>query len=475
MTADTKKIRVRFAPSPTGNLHIGGLRTALFNYLYARHNEGTFLIRIEDTDIERSKEEYMHAQLASLAWAGITSDEPLIFQSQRSQAYKNALEHLLQKNKIYRCICTPEEVEKRARAAGIQDDFFGYDRLCRDKAIDANIKVPFVFRCAVPDDIKTITVTDLIRGTVVFERDQFDDFIIVRSDGSPMYNFAVVVDDLFMNITHVIRGEEHLGNTPKQILLYQALGGNLPQFAHIPLILSPQGGKLSKRDGAVDVLAYKQEGYLADALVNYIARLGWAHGDQELFTRDELIRYFSLEAVGKKSAVFDMQKLQWVNSMYLKHVNTADCFDWLVADVAPHLPLELGVWDRAVTEKALGLYQGRVKTGAELYQALLALYKGPADYNEADISTWMTTQARDVFDSVTDLLSVTSEFSVDALSEVVKNFCKERDIKLTVVAQPLRIALTGGATSPGVFELLGILGKTESLKRINALQSFLRS
>lgn len=468
MTSE-QKIRVRFAPSPTGNLHIGGMRTALFNYLFAKHYQGTFLIRIEDTDLERSKPEYVTAQLAALEWCGIKSDEPLIFQSQRTQAYQDILTKLFQEQKIYRCVCSPQAVEERVKASGNADEFFPYDQLCRDKNIQADCGKPFVIRFAVPEEQQPIVINDLIRGKVVFEKAQFDDFIIIRSDGSPMYNFAVVVDDAFMNITHIIRGEEHLGNTPKQIMLAQAMGFSMPECAHIPLILSPNGGKLSKRDGAVDVNQFKKDGYLAQALVNYVVRLGWAHADQEVFTQEELIKAFTLDGVGKKGAVFDLQKLDWLNGLYLKQLTPQACLAWLVNDVCPDLQEQLKSWDNQTIKTAIKLYQERVKLGSELCTALKTLYEGPIEYEAQEMATWLTPEARIHLVVLLSELKNLISFTHDAISEVIKQFCKNQNIKLVAIAQPLRIALTGGTSSPGVFDLVALLGKQEVIKRIELL------
>jgi len=467
--------RVRFAPSPTGNLHIGGMRTALFNWLFARHNGGTFLLRVEDTDKERSQKKYTDAQLEALKWCGIESDEPLVFQSERTNAYQKVLQTLLASNKAYRCTCSSEEIEKRVRATGSKDEYFGYDGFCRNKALAADCGKSFVIRFAVPDSVSEIVVQDLIRGTVTFARSQFDDFIIARSDGSPTYNFVVVVDDNFQNITHIIRGEEHLGNTPKQILLAKACGFIAPQFAHIPLILSPNGGKLSKRDSSVDLLKYKKEGYLPAALVNYMVRLGWAHGNQELFTTDELIKYFSLEAVGKKGAVFDIQKLQWVNAQYIKALSPQACKAWLKTAIDSYLLEKLCEWSDDTFCKMIALYQERVKTGLELYDQLMLVYDGPLKYKKEDLKKWVTPETKDYLDALLSKLELVGEFSHEEIAKLIKEFCKKKHIKLVSIAQPLRIALTGGASSPGVFELLSLVGQEESISRIESLQQFLES
>src|ERR1700733_99493 len=296
-------VRVRFAPSPTGHLHIGGMRSAIFNWLFARHNNGSFLLRIEDTDRERSKQEYTDSILASFAWMRIDWDEPVVIQSERAKRHQEVAQKLYAQGKAYYCICTPEQVQDRLAAqSGFDINFMKYDGLCRNASHTKG-----ALRFKIPDDITEVTFHDLIRDTITIGIDQLDDFILVRSDGTPMYNFVVVVDDADMKISHVIRGEEHIANTPKQILLYQACGFPLPYFAHLPMILGPDGNKLSKRDAATGVFEYKQLGYIPDPLFNYLVRLGWSHGDQEIFTREEVIQFFDLAHVGKKGAIFDQQ------------------------------------------------------------------------------------------------------------------------------------------------------------------------
>jgi len=314
-------VRVRFAPSPTGYLHIGNLRTALFNWLFARHYDGTFLVRLEDTDRERSTKEYADSLFDILEWIGLTSDEPVIKQTDRFGEYKQLIEQLLEQGKAYRCFCSSEEIEARQKAAGLDPAYAGYDSFCANGTHGKNdSSKPYVIRFKIPRNIEEITFNDLIRGQITVKTAELDDFVIARSDGTPTYNFVVVIDDAAMRITHVIRGEDHISNTPKQIFLYQAFGYKVPQFAHMPLILGPSGARLSKREAATSVVDYRGEGYLPDALINYLARLGWSHGDQEIFTRQELIDYFTIDNVGKKGSIFDKEKLDWVNGLYMRQV-----------------------------------------------------------------------------------------------------------------------------------------------------------
>jgi glutamyl-tRNA synthetase len=494
-------VRVRFAPSPTGYLHIGNLRAGLFNWLYARHNQGSFLVRIEDTDQERSKQEYVDAIINSLRWMGIESDEPLVFQSQRLAAYQEILEQLIKTGHAYRCFCTQEDLLKRCKKITKPEDgvgqvcddlFIGYDGHCRDRVCtDQDLKKPFVIRFALPKDQRELSFDDIIRGRVSVSLDQFDDFIIARSacptelvelecpdkqrqNGWPIYNFVVVVDDAFMRITHVIRGEDHITNTFKQILLYQACGYQLPAFAHLSLVLGPSGDKLSKRDGATAVPEYQRMGFLPDALFNYLIRLGWAHGDQEVFSRQELIQYFSLDAVGKKGAIFDIQKLTWLNGVYIRQTSDQELLDRMVCDVMPDLCKKLSSWDRLTVLGIIGLYKDRVKTLQELAQELVLLHDGPTEYATSDLAHWVTSETAEQLVHLMEALENVHDFTLEPIQSAVKETAAALGIKLVALAQPLRIALLGKSTSPGIFELLAILGKSESLSRMQALVHFLK-
>ena len=313
-------VRTRFAPSPTGYLHIGGARTALFNYLFARHHGGKFILRIEDTDRERSTTEAIEAILQALRWLQLDWDEGPFYQTQRFPLYRERIQKLLAEGRAYPCVCTPEELEAKRQAAQREKRKPAYDGTCRPKkgAIPPLPKdKPYAVRFRSPQTGTTV-VDDAVKGRVVFENRELDDLIIARSDGTPTYNFCVVVDDIDMGITHIIRGDDHLSNTPRQILLYQALGHVPPQFAHVPLILGLDKARLSKRHGATSVTAYRDMGYFPAALVNYLVRLGWSHGDQEIFSREELIEKFTLEEVGKSAGAFNPEKLVWVNFYYMK-------------------------------------------------------------------------------------------------------------------------------------------------------------
>ena len=469
MVVKKKQVKVRFAPSPTGNLHVGGLRTALFNWLFAKHYQGVFLLRVEDTDRERSTESFMHAQLAALKWVGITSDEVPLIQSERIVMYQTVAQKLLEQKKAYRCVCTSEQVRARLAARGITDEHYGYDGFCRTREISQD--QPAAIRFMVPDTLEVVTFEDAIRGTVTVHKDQLDDFVIIRSgDSMPMYNFCVVIDDFASGITHIIRGEDHISNTPKQILLYQALGYELPIFAHIPMILGSDGNRLSKRDGAVDVLSYRDSGYLPDALLNYIARLGWSHGDQELFTVQELISYFTLDHVGKKPAIFDYAKLEWINSVYMRNYS-ADNLLVLLQNLDTSWDKKVSRWSHEQLVRLISLYKERTTTLVQLADSIHALACMPAGYSQDDTQAWITSEILVLLSLVLELFETLDQihWTHDGLQTVLKNFCKEHDIKLVAIAQPLRIALTGAAQSPGIFDLLELVGKQESILRIAKL------
>src|SRR5262249_20004543 len=360
-------VRTRFPPSPTGHLHIGSVRTALFNWLFARHHGGRFLLRFEDTDRSRSTEESVQEYLEGFAWLGLDWDEGPFFQSKRYPLYAEYSRSLLERGKVYRCWCTAEELDARREAAVAAEGGRAGARACRDRTEAPPGRTEFTLRFRTPLDGETV-IDDLVKGRIVFQNAELDDFIIQRSDGSPVYNFCVVVDDVDMRITHVLRGDDHVANTPRQILLYQALEAPLPQFAHLPLILGEDKARLSKRHGAGSVFEYRDQGYLPDALVNFIARLGWSHGDQEIFTRAELVEHFSLDHVAKAAAVFNAEKLLWLNFQYLKAIPANQLADRVCPSLEQAgLPVPA---DRAWLARAVDTLRERAKTLADLAQLL---------------------------------------------------------------------------------------------------------
>jgi len=470
--SSSSSVRVRFAPSPTGYLHIGSFRAALFNYLFARHHRGVYLLRIEDTDLERSEDKYVASIEESLRWARLLPDEKPLVQSTRQKEHKALIQQLLNEGKAYRCYCTQQEVVDRYQALhGSDNTFIKYDRACMN--LSQQLDKPFVVRFKLPDDIERVSFDDLIRGQVTVTRDQLDDFIIARSDGSPMYNFVVVVDDAFMHITHVIRGDDHISNTPKQILLYRALGYSLPAFAHIPLILGPEGNKLSKRDAATSVVEYIEAGYLPDAFTNYLARLGWSHGDQEIFSRQELIDLFTLAHVGKKGAIFDQDKLDWINGVYVRAMTAADLYAYMQSHVCPDFADSLPLWDTQTLYRLIDLYKERVKTVKELCTVLRALYHPPKDIDQAEVAHWLSPDIVIQMKDLVKTLEGMSDFRVDLIKDTIKQFCKEHGLKLVNVAQPIRLALVGTTSSPGVFDLLVLVGQQESINRLRTLLAYI--
>ena len=464
-------IRVRFAPSPTGHLHIGGARTALFNYLYARHNNGKFILRIEDTDRTRSTEEYIEAIIEGMKWLKLEWDEGPFRQTDRFDVYRSYVDKLLKEGKAYYCYCSPEELEQRRKEALAQGKSPKYDGRCRNltKIQDSRFKIQEknpAIRFKMPQEGQAV-VDDLIRGNVVFENDQIDDLIIMRSDGTPTYNFTVVVDDVDMKITHVIRGDDHLNNTPKQIHIYKALGHEIPLFAHLPMILGADKTRLSKRHGATSVMAYKDMGYLPDALINYLVRLGWSYGDQEIFTREELIKYFSFDNVGKSSAVFNPEKLLWLNSQYIIKSNPEDLADMVMPFLENAGIIQRGqIIDRQWLSKAIKTLQERAKTLVELAKSLRYYIAEDIVYDEKAKAKFLNEKSMPYLRELKEGIESISDFSVHELEKVFKSIVEKHGIKLGALAQPVRVAMTGGTESPGIFEVLEVLGRNKTVKRL---------
>ncbi len=464
-------VRVRFAPSPTGHLHIGGARTALFNYLFARHNNGKFILRIEDTDRTRSTDEYIETIIEGMKWLKLEWDEGPFRQTDRFDVYKNYVDKLLKEGNAYCCYCTPEELEQRRKDAIAQGKTPKYDGRCRNltKIQDSRFKIQEknpAIRFKMPQEGQAV-VDDMIRGKVVFENDQLDDLIIMRSDGTPTYNFTVVVDDVDMKITHVIRGDDHLNNTPKQIHIYKALGHEIPLFAHLPMILGSDKTRLSKRHGATSVMAYKDMGYLPDALVNYLVRLGWSYGDQEVFTREELIKYFSFENVGKSSAVFNPEKLLWLNSQYIIKSNPEELAELVMPFLENAGIIQKGQdIDRQWLSRAIKTLQERSKTLVELANSLRYYIAEDVEYNEKAKAKFLNEKSRDLLIELKDALNALSDFSTTELEKIFKSIIEKHGIKLGNLAQPVRVAITGGIESPGIFEVLEIVGKEKTIKRL---------
>ena len=461
----SEKVRVRFAPSPTGHLHIGGARTALFNWLFARHNKGTFILRLEDTDRTRSTDEYIEAIIDGMKWLGLDWDEGPHRQMDRFSIYKDYADKLLSEGKAYYCYCSSEELEKRRQAALAQGKTPKYDGRCRLLKEPVSGRTPAI-RFMMPQEGETV-VDDLMKGRVVFDNSQLDDLIIMRSDGTPTYNFTVVVDDVDMDITHVIRGDDHLNNTPKQIHIYKAFGYSIPAFAHLPMILGHDKARLSKRHGATSVTTYKEMGYLSDAFVNYIVRLGWAHGDQEIFTRDELIKYFSLEDVGKSAAVFNPEKLLWLNSQYIMKTPTEELIEMVMPFLIREKILNEGqVLDKEWLSKAINTLKERAKTLFELAHSLCFYISEDIDFNEKAKLKFLNEKYLPYLKDVKEELESLDAFIAPEIEKVFISLVEKHNTKLGSIAQPVRVAVTGKAESPGIFEVLEILGREKVLKRL---------
>lgn len=480
---DANRVRVRFAPSPTGALHVGSARTALFNWLFARHHGGAFILRIEDTDATRSTEESTRTILEGLRWLGIDWDEgPEVggpygpyFQSERLEHYQRFADELVKRGYAYPCYCTPEEVNQRRQAmreAGLDPK---YDRRCRGlsaeerRRLEAEGRRP-VLRFFSSDEGETV-VCDIVRGEMRFANEVLDDFVIMRSDGLPTYNFAVVVDDHLMGITHVIRGDDHISNTPRQVQVYEALGLPVPRFAHLPMILGPDRTKLSKRHGAQSVVEFAEAGYLPEAVVNYLALLGWAYDDsQEIFSiPDELIEKFTLEKVSKHAAIFDHQKFEWMNGVYIRSLTPAE----LARRALPRLQ-EAGfvspspsAAELARVEGIMAAVQPRVKTLNEIVPATRYFFTDDFAYDEAAVSKWLRRDyVPELFRRLSEELAALEPFDEKGIEEVLNRLAGALGISRGNLMQPIRVAVTGGTVSPGMYETLALLGKQTTRARL---------
>jgi glutamyl-tRNA synthetase len=459
---------LRFPPSPTGYLHVGGARTALFNWLYARHTGGTFRLRIEDTDRERSTPEAVTAILNGMEWLGLNWDGETVYQFARADRHRDIAEQLLRADKAYRCFATQAELEEMRAKQRAEGKPPRYDGRWRDRdPSDAPKDAPFVVRLKAEQTGETI-VHDVVQGDVRFANEQLDDMILLRSDGTPTYMLAVVVDDHDMGVTHVIRGDDHLNNTPRQMQIIQAVGWPIPVYGHVPMILGPDGAKLSKRHGALAVEAYRDMGYLPETMRNYLLRLGWSHGDEETISTEQAIAWFNLENIGRSPARFDFKKLDNLNAHYIRAADDAA----LARDVADHLargtePRTLSPGTQARLLTAMPELKERAKTIVELAQAAEFLFTdGPREL-DAQADKVLTPEARKLLGELAGALADT-DWQAAALEDKARGFAETRGLKLGQVAQPIRAALTGRASSPPIFSMLAILGREESLARIKA-------
>lgn len=462
--------RTRFAPSPTGYLHVGGARTALFSWLYARRTGGQFILRIEDTDRERSTQESIDVIFRGMEWLGLDYDEGPVFQTARMDRYREVIEQLLDSGLAYRCYCTREELDAMRTAAMARREKPRYDGRYRDYEGPPRSGVEPVIRFKNPLQ-GAVVVDDVVRGRVSFDNAELDDLVIARTDGSPTYNFTVVVDDMDMRMTHVIRGDDHLNNTPRQINIFRALGAEPPRYAHIPMILGDDGRKLSKRHGAVSVLQYREDGYLPDALINYLVRLGWSHGDQEIFSRDEMIALFDIKDVNPSASAFNTEKLLWLNQYYLAHSRFKDVAGDLMLQVQEQgMDPESG----PELEQMFDVQKARTKTLKELVAQSRYLYMDVTDYDPKAVSKHFRGDAGRALSALLSALGAVDPWEASVLHETVVRTAEDVGMKLGKVAQPLRVALTGSAASPSIDQTLVLIGRARSLERIERALTLIR-
>ena len=459
------QVRVRFAPSPTGFLHIGGVRTALFNWLFARQQKGVFILRIEDTDQSRSTDESIHAIIEGMKWVGLDWDEGPFRQTDRVDLYRGYAMKLLEKGAAYWCGCKAEELDARRKEAEAKGLPQKYDGRCRDRGL-TNQAGDAALRFKAPQEGETV-VDDLIKGKIIFDNSVLDDLIILRSNGYPTYNFSVVVDDALMNITHVVRGDDHLTNTPRQIPIFEALGFPVPHFGHLPMILGSDKARLSKRHGATSIMAYKDMGYLPEAMVNYLVRLGWSHGDQELFARQELIEKFAWKNVQTSAAVFNPEKLLWLNAEYIK-TSPPD----QVAQALVPLLREAGLQDEVSALSADRLVQlvvlvkERAKTLVEMVDWVRPYLGQSVSFDEEAVKKFLTPALAPTLSKLLARFGSLPTFSKQEWEATFKTFVEEEGMKIGQLAQPVRVALTGRTASPGLFDVMEVLGRDRTLFRL---------
>jgi glutamyl-tRNA synthetase len=476
----TNQVRVRFAPSPTGYLHVGGARTALFNWLFARHHDGKFILRIEDTDVARSSAEMVEGILRGMRWLGLNWDEGPFFQSERIERYRAFAGELLSSNCAYRCFCSPEDLVARREAQKASARNWHYDRRCagipaEESASRAQTGAPFAVRFLVPEG-KT-SFRDGVFGEIEVENKTLEDFVLLRSDGMPTYHLSVVVDDLDMNITHVVRGADHISNTPKQILLYQATKHALPEFAHLPLIMGPDKQRLSKRHGATSVMAYAEMGYLPDAFFNFLTLLGWSPGnDCEILSRQELVELFSLDGVGKANAVFGLEKLDWFNSQYINRATPRELRDLAVQELRAQ-----NIWrsdeaevSQVFLDRSLELLKSRIRRPSDLSTVFRAFFTEDFDYDQDAAAKFLRdSRLKDLVQSLCLIYQDDHEFTLESTEKKLRSLSESLGVKAGLLINALRVGLTGQGVAPGLFEIMQALGRERTLKRVKRLAEYL--
>jgi glutamyl-tRNA synthetase len=454
----------RFAPSPTGMLHVGGVRTALFSWLYAKHSGGKFILRVEDTDRERSTDEAVKVILEGMAWLSLDADEGPYYQTKRFDRYREVIQQMLAAGTAYHCYCTKQELDQMREQQIARKEKPRYTGLCRDRK-EPRPGVDPVVRFRNPVD-GAVIVNDLVHGPVRFQNVELDDLIIARSDGTPTYNFCVVVDDKDMGITHVIRGDDHLNNTPRQMNMLQALGATPPAYAHVPMILGPDGAKLSKRHGAVSVLQYEEEGFLPDALLNYLVRLGWSHGDQEIFTREEMIKDFDIHDVNKAASAFNPEKLLWLNQQHMVRAQPAALVPHLQAQLR-RLGLESS--DQQLLEGVIVAQRERAKTMKEMAQNSRFFFVDALEIDPKAGAKHLTAETGPVLAKVREQLAALTEWTAPNIHTTLEQLANQLQSGLGKVAQPIRVAVSGTAVSPPIDQTLNLLGRERTVARLDAV------
>lgn len=462
-------IRTRFAPSPTGYLHIGGVRTALYSWLYAKKQGGEFILRIEDTDLERSTEESVNAILEGMSWLGLDYDQGPIYQTHRFERYKEVIQQLFDNDLAYYCYATPEELDEmreKQKAAGEKPR---YDGRYRDFTGEPPVGVDPVIRFKNPID-GDVVIEDLVKGTVTINNKELDDLIIARSDGTPTYNLTVVVDDWDMGVSHIIRGDDHLNNTPRQINLYKAIGADVPKFAHIPMVLGEDGSRLSKRHGAVSVLQYKEQGFLPEALLNYLVRLGWSHGDQEIFTIDEMVKYFDLDNVNSSPSAFDMNKLTWINEQHIK----AATKEHLATHLSPFVADKgCDLNNGPALDDVADLLRERAKTLVEMADGAVYFYTDFTEFEAGAAKKHLRPAAEEALKTLLSKLEELNDWTAEPIHAAINATAEELEVGMGKVGMPLRVAITGGGQSPAIDATAELIGKQRCLTRIGMALEFI--
>lgn len=462
-------VRTRFAPSPTGFLHIGGARTALYSWLYAKRYHGSFILRIEDTDLERSTPEAVQAILEGLSWLGIDYDEGPYYQTKRLDRYREVIDQLLEQGDAYRCYCAKDRLEKLRAEQTEKNIKPRYDGRCREGGHQKDAQAPFVIRFRNPHE-GLVEFDDLVRGKISTQNSELDDLVIMRSDGMPTYNLSVVVDDWDMQITHVIRGDDHINNTPRQINILNALDAPIPKYAHIPMILGEDGKRLSKRLGAASVLNYREEGYLPEALLNYFVRLGWSHGDQEIFTQKEMTDNFDMAHVNKSPAAINPQKLQWLNQHYLKTLKPESMADLLARQFEM---MGIKNIEKPLLAELISAQSERCKTLKEMAEKSRFIFQDFDDYDRDSAEKNLTNESKPILQALYDSFNNLQDWSKDPLHQIVLDYSEKNNVKLGKVAQPLRVAISGSSVSPPIDMTLHMLGREKVLARIKRAINFI--